>query len=74
MSIRLDARRSYHEINSGMLNSSVVWLQASGGLMIKGTPPSPIVQKAMLTPSSVFAYWMRGSITELSYTISGALA
>jgi hypothetical protein len=32
--------------------------------------PSPSVQKAMLTPSVVLAYWMRGSMAALSYIIS----
>ena len=27
------------------------------------------VQKAMLTPSLVWAYWMRGSIAVLSYAV-----
>ncbi len=31
--------------------------------------PSPSVQKAMLTPSAVCAYWMRGSMMRLFYTI-----
>jgi hypothetical protein len=30
--------------------------------------PSPSVQKAMLTPSAVCVYWMRGSIATIFYT------
>ena len=29
--------------------------------------PSPIVQTAMLTPSVVWAYWMRGSMAGILY-------
>jgi hypothetical protein len=36
--------------------------------------PSPRVQKAMLTASAVWAYWMRGSIAALSYSQPRLLA
>src|SRR3972149_8465200 len=36
--------------------------------------PSPTLQKAMLTPSVVLAYWMRGSMTALSYSTATSFA
>jgi hypothetical protein len=38
-----------------------MWLIARNGMYTSGIP-SPSVQKAMFTPSLVFAYWMRGSM------------
>src|SRR5574341_2209051 len=54
--------RSSHGRASGSCQSR--WPTPNGMLgVITRDGPSPIVQKAMLTPSAVFAYWMRGSMT-----------
>jgi predicted N-acetyltransferase YhbS len=41
-----------------------IWLRGGDGIHKMGIP-SPIDQKAMLTPSRVLAYWMRGSIARI---------
>jgi hypothetical protein len=43
------------------------WLHGGFAICTTGGP-SPSVQKAMLTPSAVLAYWMRGSMRRLLYT------
>src|SRR5437016_12397438 len=48
--------------NICQLNSA--WLKPGTGIPISGRP-SPAIEHAMLTPSPVFAYWMRGSIVAL---------
>jgi hypothetical protein len=41
-----------------------MWLIGIEGMMTSGWP-SPIVQKAMFTPSAVRVYWTRGSTRRL---------
>src|SRR3990172_2343954 len=45
-----------------------MWLNGMLGMTTRGLP-SPSVQKAMLTPSAVCAYWIRGSMTATLYAI-----
>src|SRR3972149_10421426 len=71
MSFLFSARRSYQSRHSGICHSSWTWLNPTMGMCTNGMP-SPIVQKAMLTPSLVWAYWMRGSMATLSYTIAAS--
>src|SRR4030042_4526071 len=66
------ARRSYQRRISGNCHS--IWMWVNGGGICTNGMPSPIVQKAMLTPSAVWAYWMRGSIAALSYPQARRLA
>src|SRR3972149_6530207 len=43
------------------------WTWANPGVAMRTRGgPSPMLAKAMLTPSAVWAYWMRGSIAGLS--------
>src|SRR3990170_5662696 len=58
---RFSAKRSYQLLIAGICHSSWMWLHGGLGMLTKGMP-SPNVQKAMFTPSLVFAYWIRGSI------------
>ena len=72
MSFLFFARRSYQSRHSGICHSSWTWLNPTTGICTKGMP-SPSVQKAMLTPSLAFAYWMRGSMAAPFYS-AGASA
>src|SRR3990172_129329 len=60
MSVPFSAKRSHRRRITGTCHSIWIWLHGSVGICTSGMP-SPSVQKAMLTPSFVLAYWMRGS-------------